>query len=163
MNFLGIEQTDTREAEYLKSRFPIRYGFIDFGLSRRFGENTTHHVADVYTGRFHKAPELDLREPYNPFAADVYQSGSMLLILFYNILFLIPEFGPIINDMMRPDPNQRISIAEAHQRFQTLLGKFSCSPMGSQRIDTRWLCVFNRAPQTEEELDALRKKMQEEH
>ena len=83
MNFLGIEQTDTREAEYLKSRFPIRYGFIDFGLSRRFGENTTHHLVDVYTGRFHKAPELDLREPYNPFAADVYQSGSMLLILFY--------------------------------------------------------------------------------
>jgi hypothetical protein len=83
MNFLGIEQLDTHSAHFLKSWFPVRYGFIDFGQSRRYEADKTPHLADVYTGRFHKAPELDLREPYNPFAADVYQTGSMLLKLFY--------------------------------------------------------------------------------
>ena len=42
----------------------------------------THHLANVYTGHFHKAQELDLQKPYNLFAVDVYQLGSMLLTLF---------------------------------------------------------------------------------
>jgi len=74
---------------------------------------------------------------------------------------LIPEFGSLINDMMRQDSNQRISIAEAHQRFQTLRDKFFRTSIGSQTIDTKWLCIFTRAPETEEELDFLRKKMEE--
>ena len=83
MNVLGIEQTDSKQAWTLRSRFPVRYGFIDFGQSRRFEADKAPHLADIYTGRLHKAPELDLHEPYDPFAADVYQTGSTLATLFW--------------------------------------------------------------------------------
>ena len=82
MNVPGIEQIDPRETAGLRSWFSVRYGFIDFGLSR-FEAGNTPYLADVYTGRFHKAPELDLQKPYNPSAADVFQTGSALVTLFW--------------------------------------------------------------------------------
>lgn len=63
----------------------MRYGFIDFGMSRRFPVNSdvASRLVDVYSGRLHKAPELEAKNPYNPFPADVYQVGHMLLAWFY--------------------------------------------------------------------------------
>jgi hypothetical protein len=83
MNVVGLEQIDQSRALNLRLHVPIRYGFIDFGQSRRFKADKGPHLADVYTGRPHKAPELDLHEPYDPFAADVYQTGSTLGTLFW--------------------------------------------------------------------------------
>jgi serine/threonine protein kinase len=91
MNMLGVEQIDSNHARTLRLNFPLRYGIIDFGQSRRFDpeRDTAPYLADVYVGRPTKAPELDLNTPYDPFAADVYQTGSMLLSLLWVRLFLI--------------------------------------------------------------------------
>jgi hypothetical protein len=81
MNILGVEYYDRRQATYLRLNFPIKYGIIDFGRSRRFESDKAPHLADIYTGRLTKAPEINQKIPYDPFAADVYQTGSMLLSL----------------------------------------------------------------------------------
>jgi hypothetical protein len=83
MNILGIEQIDSKQAWALRSNLPLRYGFIDFGQSRRFEADKAPHLSDVYTGRPNKAPELKLLKPYDPFPADVYQTGSTLATLFW--------------------------------------------------------------------------------
>ena len=83
MNILGVESIHRHKAILLRTTFPVRYGTIDFGLSRRFHADNAPHLADVYIGRLTKAPELDLKIPYDPFAADVYQTGSMFLNMFW--------------------------------------------------------------------------------
>src|SRR5882762_4623179 len=113
MNILGVEYNDREEATFLRRHFKVRYGIIDFGMSLRFEAEKTPHLAERYTGRRTKAPELDLKTPYDPFAADVYQTGSMLLSLLWvrmccrlysryilthtiiqHLILLTPEFAP---------------------------------------------------------------------
>jgi hypothetical protein len=56
--------------------------------------------------------------------------------------------------MMREDSRQRISMAEAHRRFAAL----DLPPeILYRRIDTRSLGVFRQAPESNEDLEALRK------
>jgi hypothetical protein len=63
--------------------------------------------------------------------------------------------------MMYQDSNWCISMMEAHQQFQTLRDKFFETTIDAQSVDTKWICIFTRTPQTEE-LGALRKKIQYE-
>jgi hypothetical protein len=83
MNIHGVEYNDRKHATFLRLNFPVRYGIIDFGMSRRFEADKAPHLAELYKGRPTKAPEINLKVPYDPFAADVYQTGSMLLSLFW--------------------------------------------------------------------------------
>jgi serine/threonine protein kinase len=87
MNILGVEYYDRRHATFLRLNFPIKYGIIDFGMSRRFETDKVPHLADIYTGRPTKAPEINQKIPYDPFAADVYQTGAMLLSLCWVCFF----------------------------------------------------------------------------
>jgi hypothetical protein len=173
MNILGVEYHDRNHAMFLRHKFPVRYGIIDFGMSLHFEADQAPHLAELYTGRRTMAPEIDLKRPFDPFAADVYQTGSMLLsllwvrfsyrlylcyILMHTVLqhltLLTPEFAPIINSMMRQDNSQRISMAEAHRRFATL----NLPPeILYRRIETRFLGIFRHAPQSSEELETFRK------
>ena len=52
-------------------------------MSHRFEAAKAPHLAELYTGRPTKAPEINLKIPYDPFAADVYQTGLMLLSLIW--------------------------------------------------------------------------------
>ena len=66
-----------REAKSLRRRDvgPIKYYFIDFGLSSRFDDGD---VDRLVTGRIcqQDVPELSDTVPYDPFAADVYLLGD---------------------------------------------------------------------------------------
>jgi hypothetical protein len=87
MNILGVEYYDRRHATFLRLNFPIKYGIIDFGMSRHFEADKVPHLADIYTGRPTKAPEIHQKIPYDPFAADVHQTGAMLLSLCWVCFF----------------------------------------------------------------------------
>ena len=55
---------------------PVRYYYIDFGLSVHFKEGQPHLVlGDV--GREDKVPELSVDVPYDPFKVDVFTLGNM--------------------------------------------------------------------------------------
>jgi len=154
MNILGVEYNDRNHATFLRNNFPVRYGIIDFGMSLRFEADKAPHLAELYTGRRTTAPEIDMKKPYDPFAADVYQTGSMLLSLLWHLTLLTPEFAPIINSMMCKDGGQRISMAEAHRRFATL----DLPPeILYRRIETRFLGIFRHAPESSKDLETFRK------
>lgn len=55
---------------------PVRYFFVDFGLSVRFPPGSpTLVVGDV--GRDAEVPELSSTVPYDPFKADIYALGNL--------------------------------------------------------------------------------------
>ena len=83
MDILGIEYNDRTHATFLRHNFPVRYGIIDFGISLHFEADQAPHLTMLYKGRRTKAPEIDLKRPYDPSTADVYQTGSMLLSLLW--------------------------------------------------------------------------------
>jgi hypothetical protein len=83
MNILGVEYYDRRHTTFLRLNFPIKCGIIDFGMSRCFEADKVPHLTDIYTGRPTTAPEIKQKIPYDPFAAGVYQTGAMLLSLFW--------------------------------------------------------------------------------
>ena len=68
-----------------RSTFPVRYLLIDFGYSAYFPTSTPLpecSLEPTQKGRIHKAPEVSVRR-YNPFAADVYQTGRLLHSWFF--------------------------------------------------------------------------------
>ena len=55
---------------------PVRYYFIDFGLSRMFKERESPLVLGR-TGRDKEIPELSSEVPYDAFRADVFALGNL--------------------------------------------------------------------------------------
>ena len=55
---------------------PVRYYFIDFGLSRMFKEGESPLVLGR-TGRDKEIPELSSEVPYDAFRADVFALGNL--------------------------------------------------------------------------------------
>lgn len=59
-----------------RSERPVRYYYIDFGLSVKFPEGASHLVVgDV--GRDDEVPELSSDVPYDAFKVDVYALGNL--------------------------------------------------------------------------------------
>ncbi|KIY51958.1 hypothetical protein FISHEDRAFT_70194 [Fistulina hepatica ATCC 64428] len=122
MNFSGISPSSgTRQ---IRSLFPVRYAFIDFGCARMFRPDehapaNERLVTDMFIGRPSKAPELELQQPYDPFAADVFQTGTFFISYFYDVSAYIPEFFPLLLSMtaVGGSPKDRITMSEAHRRF----------------------------------------------
>lgn len=72
----------------LRSRWrvdvPIKYYFIDFGISTRFRKSDDSLVLGV-AGRDQSVPELSSTEKYDPFKTDIYIIGNTLREEFYNV------------------------------------------------------------------------------
>ena len=74
-----------REAKSLRRRDvgPIKYYFIDFGISSKFDESNTNRLVSGRDGLDQQVPELRLQNTYDPFPLDVFILGNV-----YNNLFL---------------------------------------------------------------------------
>ncbi|TFY80346.1 hypothetical protein EWM64_g3662 [Hericium alpestre] len=105
-----------------RSTFPVRYLFIDFGLSRRCpddGQPSRWRVEPSSVGRVQRAPETS-EVRYDPFAADVYQLGRLLYAWFYDAVPDIPGFLQLLKDMTNVRPQDRPSASRAMERFVAL-------------------------------------------
>ena len=72
---------------------PVRYYYIDFGLSTQFPEGASPLVVgDV--GRDNEVPELSEDVPYDPFKVDVYALGNLFYKEFYQVCFLCLSYRP---------------------------------------------------------------------
>lgn len=63
---------------------PVKYYFIDFGLSSHFKPGDTPLVVGT-KGRDKEPPELSDTDPYNPFPLDIYILGNMYLHEFVQV------------------------------------------------------------------------------
>lgn len=55
---------------------PVRYFFIDFGISIRFAEGAPPHAIGI-EGRCKDAPEMSFDVPYDAYKVDVFALGSL--------------------------------------------------------------------------------------
>ena len=68
---------------------PVRYYYIDFGLSVQFSEGASPYVVgDV--GRDTDVPELSDSVPYDPFKVDVFSLGNLLYKEFHEVRMSVP-------------------------------------------------------------------------
>lgn len=67
-------------AEHLtRTQKPVKYYFIDFGISRQFTADDPEPMADPIQGGDRTVPEFEVSdEPCNPFPTDVYYAGNLI-------------------------------------------------------------------------------------
>lgn len=72
-DFKGLARHHTR----IEASPPVRYHFIDFGLSSRIPAGQSKLVLGVYS-QDKEVPELSLTVPYDAFKLDVFILGNVL-------------------------------------------------------------------------------------
>ena len=83
MNFWGVTDPPRdleRKAPILRSRFTVKYALIDFGCSIQFSPDAdpSSYLGTWKVPRPQRAPETTTGVPFDPFAADVYQTSSSI-------------------------------------------------------------------------------------
>ena len=73
---------------------PIRYYFIDFGLSVHIPKDVYPKLAVGAYGRDQEVPELSWDVPYDPFKVDIFILGNNLKKAFYNVCHLHSTLTP---------------------------------------------------------------------
>ncbi|TRM61566.1 kinase-like domain-containing protein [Schizophyllum amplum] len=107
---------------------PIKYAFIDFGESVFLdGHSGSLAPPRDYAPRPTSAPEVSSGKPFDPFAADVYQTAMFMLEQFYDLTGFTPEFLSILQAMTR-SPDTRLSMAEAHRSLAVLRDSWISDP-----------------------------------
>jgi len=97
---------------------PVRYYYIDFGLSTWFPNGKESANATGVVGQIKDVPDFSASS-YNPFKVDIYQLGRTIL----DVIKEYPElsiFIPFAENMTRPNPSNRPSAAEALAEFEVV-------------------------------------------
>ncbi|KAI0700985.1 kinase-like domain-containing protein [Cerioporus squamosus] len=105
---------------------PVRYYYVDFGLSERFSPgDSSLVVGDV--GRDAEVPELSSTVPYDGYKADIYALGNLffneLVQKYNNVDFLIE----LIEPMKQRDPAARPSASDLVSQFKDIRNRQSPS------------------------------------
>ncbi|KAI9067209.1 hypothetical protein FKP32DRAFT_1673237 [Trametes sanguinea] len=99
---------------------PVRYYYIDFGISARFPENaSTMVVGDV--GRDEEVPELSSTVPYDAFKADIYALGNLFDKEFERKYHRLEFLRPLIDSMKQRQPEMRLPAAELVILFEQIV------------------------------------------
>ncbi|RPD57478.1 hypothetical protein L227DRAFT_613500 [Lentinus tigrinus ALCF2SS1-6] len=106
-----------------RTECPVRYYFIDFGLSRRYDPKNGPPREYPILGGDKTVPEFTNwnGEPLDPFPTDIYYIGNMIrhtiIAPYKGFEFLVP----LVKDMIQTDPSKRPTIQEVSRRFEELV------------------------------------------
>ncbi|KAI0737368.1 kinase-like domain-containing protein [Daedaleopsis nitida] len=103
---------------------PVRYFYIDFGISRHFAEGS-QPMAVGREGRNLTIPELSSTVPYNAYKIDVFALGDVYSKEFMEKYYDLDDLVPLLEAMRRPDPSQRVSAEEAFSMFQEIRSHYN--------------------------------------
>ncbi|KAJ7860493.1 hypothetical protein B0H13DRAFT_1726579 [Mycena leptocephala] len=131
---------DASDPHLIKTRTqagPIKYYYIDFGLSVHF-PNDARGLVVGECGRLRKhIPENSATVPYDPFKVDIRLVGEMLrtefVVKYDGLEFLIP----FIRKLRRHDPAKRPDAAQALALFHDQVSKLSAKKL-ARPIDKRY-------------------------
>ncbi|KAI0351979.1 kinase-like protein [Trametes cingulata] len=102
-----------------RSDHPVKYYYVDFGLSVHFPEGASSRVVGV-VGRDKEIPELSADVPYDAFKADIYALGNLFdkayLQRYSNVEFL----RRLVECMKQQDPELRPPADELLKMFRQL-------------------------------------------
>ncbi|KAI0364014.1 kinase-like protein [Pilatotrama ljubarskyi] len=99
--------------------YPVKYFYIDFGLSVRFHAGASPRVTGK-VGQFTDIPEMSSPAPYDAFKADVYALGRLFNHEFEQKYTNVHFLKPIIEMMMQRQPDLRPSAAELLKIFRQM-------------------------------------------
>ena len=68
-----------------RTSVPVRYYFIDYGMSTYFAPGTHPRLVVGPEGRDQEVPELSDDVPYDPFKVDIYIMGNLFRSMFYDV------------------------------------------------------------------------------
>jgi len=101
-----------------RSHNPVKYYFIDFGLSVYIPSDGQPKLATGCYGRDQEPPELSDMDPYDPFKLDIFIMGNVFRKDFYDKFNNVGFLHPIIEAMAHENPGKRPSAAEALEQWQ---------------------------------------------
>jgi len=95
----------------LKDRYrgdtPVRYYYIDFGISSFIPPDVYPRLVVGDRGRDQEVPELSAETPYDPFKVDIFIIGNMLRHYFFEMYSNVHFLSPLIEAMTATDPAAR--------------------------------------------------------
>ncbi|KAI0769063.1 hypothetical protein BD413DRAFT_88151 [Trametes elegans] len=102
---------------------PVRYHYIDFGLSRKFNPEDGPPRAVAIRGGDKTVPEFQHwdGEPLDPFPTDIYYLGNMIREIVFQEFKGAKFLSPLVEDMVQDDPSKRPTIQEVVQRYNDCL------------------------------------------
>ncbi|KAI0730510.1 kinase-like domain-containing protein [Earliella scabrosa] len=98
---------------------PVRYFFIDFGISHRFTDRSSTMLVGL-RGRNQSVPELSATIPYDAFKVDVYALGDLYYKEFTQRFHGLAFLDPLVNAMRERDPGTRVSAEGALVKFRDI-------------------------------------------
>lgn len=97
---------------------PVKYFFIDFGLSRQYDPKDGRPREDPIRGGDKTVPEfLRSNDPCDPFPTDVYYLGNMIREDFLQVFHGLEFMYPLISQMVHDDPIRRPTMAQVVTTF----------------------------------------------
>ncbi|EGO25701.1 hypothetical protein SERLADRAFT_415172 [Serpula lacrymans var. lacrymans S7.9] len=120
---------------FTRTRRPLKYFFIDFGISRRYAADNSAPLEYPIWGGDKTVPEFQKSDDAcNPFPTDIYYLGNMI-----RENFLLTKRGlefmlPLVKDMVQDDPVKRPTMDEVVARFDEILKELSSWKLRSRVI-----------------------------
>ena len=153
-----------RISRFTRTERPVKYYYIDFGISRRYGADEASPLEDSIVGGDKSVPEFEgTDEPQNPFWTDIYYLGNLIrtdflqvcphscdAILSFVLLTMSHSQGAhgfefmqlLIDDMVQKDPTKRPTIGQARSRFESLRESLSERKLRSRVVYRDEFAVF---------------------
>ncbi|KAI0065668.1 hypothetical protein BV25DRAFT_1913128 [Artomyces pyxidatus] len=113
---------------YTRTQRPLRYYFIDFGLSDIFKPEDGPPLVQPVRGGDKSAPEHSGDNYYvlhDPFPTDVYYLGNLIRENFVQKYYGFEFILPLMTDMVAQDPSKRPNIEQVVSRFRDIRGALS--------------------------------------
>ncbi|KAJ6538869.1 kinase-like domain-containing protein [Mycena vulgaris] len=131
-------------SHFTRTQRPVKYYFIDFGLSRQYDPSKGPPMEEIIQGGDKSAPEFHIPGNYycDPFATDIYYLGNLIRQDFLEEDEARSVYGrigfefmrPLVSDMVHNDPTMRPKIDEVVARFQEIQKDLSSWKLRSRVI-----------------------------
>ncbi|KAJ7267694.1 kinase-like domain-containing protein [Mycena haematopus] len=132
---------------YTRTRLPVKYYFIDFGLSRRYDPwpASGPPLEPIILGGDKSPPEHSQAGDCDPFPTDIYFVGNLIRRHFLDGYERLSEHGklgfefmrPLVDDMVQEDPTKRPAIDEVIARFAEIQKGLSSWKLRSRVLGKR--------------------------
>ncbi|OCH84104.1 hypothetical protein OBBRIDRAFT_742165, partial [Obba rivulosa] len=126
-----------RAKHYTRTKRPVKYYFIDFGISRRYTEGEDSSRELLILGADRSIPEFVKyrKTECDPFPTDVYYLGNLIQKEFLERTHGVEFMRPLVTDMLQDDPAHRPTIHQVVERFNEIRKGLSNRQLRSKLVD----------------------------